>query len=162
MRRVFSMAALLYYWLPSVFCGLLVLLDQSVKRWAAEALRPIGEKPFLPGFVRLSYVENRGAAFGIMQGAGWFFIPLTVVMLIVIAWYYARLPKARRYWLARVPMLMLLAGAAGNFIDRVRHGYVVDMFEFEFISFPVFNVADICLVAGAAASAFVLLFVVKE
>jgi signal peptidase II len=151
-----------YYILPLLAAVFLILLDQYVKRWAYEVLRPVGEKPFIEGFLGFAYVENRGAAFGMLQGARWFFIPLTVAMLVFIGWYYVRLPKTGIYWLVRVPLVFTYAGAVGNFIDRLFQGYVVDMFEFQFISFPVFNVADMCLVAGTIAIAFVMLFIIKD
>ena len=156
------MIALLYFILPAIACASLVVLDQWVKNWAVAVLAPAGELPFLNGFLRFAYVENEGAAFGILQGAQWFFIPLTIVMLLVFAVYYVRLPRIRKYWLIRVPLVFVLAGAAGNFIDRAGNGFVVDMFEFEFITFPVFNIADMCLVGGAITMAVMTLFVLRE
>ena len=156
------MTALLYFILPAAACGSLVVLDQWVKRWAVTVLAPEGTLPFISGFLRFAYVENEGAAFGILQGAQWFFIPLTIVMLCVFSVYYVRLPRTRRYWLIRVPLIFVLAGAAGNFIDRAKNGFVVDMFEFEFITFPVFNVADMCLVGGAVTMAVMTVFVLRE
>ncbi|MCL2708122.1 MAG: signal peptidase II [Defluviitaleaceae bacterium] len=153
---------IIYYLAPSLLCFALIALDQAVKRWAVASLKPVFEKPIVNGFVRFAYVENSGAAFGMLQGGRWFFVPLTVVMFAFFAVYYARLPKTRINWFVRVPMVLIAAGAAGNFVDRLRNGFVVDMFEFEFISFPVFNVADMCLVAGTFSVAAAFLFIVKE
>ncbi len=150
-------------WLTVFFSGLfLISLDQFVKYWAVVYLKPVGTINVLDGLFALSYVENRGAAFGLMEGWRWLFIPLTVVVVAGLLIYYARLPRARKYWAVRVPMMFILSGAVGNFIDRVRLAYVVDMFEFKFITFPVFNVADICLVCGTFAFAFVMIFIIKE
>ena len=154
--------AVKYYILPAIACSLLIILDQAVKGWARTVLKPEIDIPIIDGFIRFAYVENEGAAFGILQGAKWFFIPITIIMLLAIGIYYARLPRENKYWFARVPMVLIFAGAIGNFIDRTFNGYVVDMFEFEFIRFPVFNVADICIVSGAVLMAVAVLFIIKE
>jgi signal peptidase II len=150
-------------WFIAFFSGLfLVSLDQLVKYWARIYLQPLSSIDIIQGFFSLSYVENNGAAFGLLQGWRWVFIPLTVIVVAAILIYYGRLPRKRIYWAVRVPMLLIISGALGNFIDRLRFGYVVDMFEFRFITFPVFNVADICLVCGTIAFVIVTLFVIKE
>lgn len=141
---------------------LLVILDQLVKQWARDYLLPIGNIPIINGFIGFRYATNTGAAFGILEGARWFFIILTVVVLIALLIYEFKMPYTRRNLWVRIPMALMLAGAIGNFIDRLLFGYVVDMFEFLFISFPIFNVADILLVTGTFAYAFVALFVLKE
>lgn len=151
------------FWLliPVLSSIVILALDQWVKYWARTWLQPVGEKPLINGLLGFTYVENRGAAFGMMQGARWLLIPLTVVVLAGIAVYYVKLPYDRATVPVRVPLILILAGALGNFIDRLKDGYVVDMFEFKFISFPVFNVADICLVCGTILLAFVMLFIWK-
>jgi len=141
---------------------LLVGLDQWVKQWARVYLQPVGRLPFIDGFLGFRYMENAGAAFGIMQGARWFFVVLTVVVLGVMVWYERSIPPGRLYLLIRVPMAMIAAGAIGNFIDRLLFGYVVDMFEFLFVNFPIFNVADILLVVGVSICVIVVLFVIKD
>ncbi len=146
----------------AISCSLLIILDQLVKYWARTNLQFQPSVNVIEGLFAFTYVENRGAAFGLMQNGRWLFIPLTVIVVAVIIFYYARMPRTRIYWSARIPILLIISGAVGNFIDRVRFGYVVDMFEFKFISFPVFNVADICLVCGTIALSIVLLFVIKE
>lgn len=141
---------------------LLVTLDQWVKHWARVSLKPVGEMPLINGLLRFAYVENRGAAFGLLQGARWFFLALTLAVLIFIAVYYTRLPRTKESLFLRIPLVCVFSGAAGNFIDRLLNGYVVDMFEFTFIRFPVFNVADILLVCGTIVMSYVMLFVMKE
>jgi len=151
-----------YYLLPLIPCSLLILLDQTVKRWANKRLRPVGTISIISGFVRFAYVENRGAAFGILQGARWIFVPLTLAALCVFAVFYSRLPKTKASWLVRAPMIFIFAGAVGNFVDRLLKGFVIDMFEFEFISFPVFNIADMCLVAGTITTAVMIMIFQKN
>jgi signal peptidase II len=148
--------------IPLVSCILLVALDQWVKLWAVAHLKGAPGRDVIGGFLGLTYVENQGAAFGMFQGGRWFFVAVTIAVLAGVAVYYIKLPRTPVYWAVRVPLIFVFAGAVGNFIDRVRQGFVVDMFEFLFISFPVFNVADICLVAGTIVLAFMFLFVIKE
>jgi signal peptidase II len=97
-----------------------------------------------------------------MQGGRWFFVVLTVIIVAGIIYYYAKLPRTKKAWFIRIPLILIFAGAIGNFIDRFINGYVVDMFEFLFINFPVFNVADMLLVSGALSLSFILIFVVKD
>ena len=105
-----------------------------------------------------SYLENRGAAFGMMQGKFWLLIPITVITVAVILYLYHRLPNTKRFWLLRTCCTLILAGALGNFVDRCFRGFVVDFLYFKFIDFPVFNVADCYVVIGCIAAACVLLF----
>ena len=149
-------------WFAPLLSLLLIALDQWTKHWARAHLQPVGTRPVWEGFFALTYVENRGAAFGLMQGGRWFFVVLTVVVLAGMVYYYIRLPQTGKNWLVRVPMIFVFAGAAGNLIDRAWLGYVTDMFQFTFINFPVFNVADVCLVIGTAALAAVLLFIIRD
>jgi signal peptidase II len=142
--------------------AVLATIDQIVKHWAYTYLRPVGQQPLLDGLLGFTYVENRGAAFGILENGRWFFIPLTVIILAAVIYYYIRLPLDRFFWIARVPLIFICGGAVGNFIDRLFNGYVVDMFEFKFITFPIFNVADMCLVSGTFVLFFVLFFIVKD
>jgi signal peptidase II len=148
--------------IAGIFTLLIVALDQWFKRWTTVHLQHAPDRVVIEYILGLTYVENRGAAFGLMQGGRWVFIVLTAAVLAVIIYYYVRLPLERKYWLIRVPLIFIFAGAIGNFIDRLRYGFVVDMFEFLFIRFPVFNIADICLVTGTILLAFIFIFVIKE
>jgi signal peptidase II len=124
---------------------LVLLLDQAVKFWTTKniVLGAVGDScvELIKGIVHLTNVHNYGAAFSILQNARWFLVGVTVLFVIGILVLlnqeiiYTKIGK----WSA----VLLLAGAIGNCIDRVLYGYVVDMFELEFMTFPVFNVADI-------------------
>jgi len=154
-------------WLIGASSLLLIALDQWVKHWATQNLQPrgINDRAFIPGFLRLTYVENPGAAFGFLSGfdwARWFFIIFTFIVLAGLLYYYARLPLDKKFLAIRIPLVLIFAGAVGNLIDRMRQGFVVDMFEFEFINFPIFNVADILLVVGCIVAGFVILFIIKD
>ena len=152
-------------WILALSLLLLVVLDQLVKQWARDYLMPpygVGAFPLIDGLIGFRWATNTGAAFGIFQGGRWFFVILTVVVVAVILVYEFKLPYTRQNMWVRIPMLLILAGAIGNFIDRLLFGYVVDMFQFLFINFPIFNVADILLVVGTFAYVFVMLFILKE
>ena len=143
----------------------LIALDQIVKLWAIANLQGQPERPLIQGFLHLTYLENRGAAFGFLagfSGAQWFFTIIKVIILVLAVAYFTKLPHEPRFMLLRVPLLLIFAGGIGNLIDRVRLGFVVDMFVFRFIQFPVFNVADMYVTVGVFLFAIMALFVVKD
>ncbi len=145
-RRAASLAKL---WL--LLALPIVALDQVVKRWissVAEARFPQSiHYPFFPG-VRLTYTENTGAAFSLFGQARWFLVAAStlaaaaIILAVCRGWVRGRL--------GLVSISCVLGGAVGNLIDRALRGYVVDMFEFTFVSFAVFNVADIFITVGGA------------
>ena len=141
---------------------LLVLLDQWTKRLATAYLKGKPPVPLIPGVFELSYVENRGAAFGIFQGGQVFFSVVTVGVCLLVLYLIMRTPRTRRYLPLLLAFLFLLSGAAGNFIDRVFQGYVVDFLYFSLIDFPVFNVADCFVSVSAVLLAILLMFYYRE
>ncbi len=110
----------------------------------------------------LRYLENRGAAFGIMQGRAVLFVVVTLLVCAVIVYLYARIPFERKYRILRILMVFIAAGAVGNFIDRVTQNYVVDFFYISLINFPIFNVADICVTVSVIVLILVVIFKYKE
>lgn len=151
----------------SIFCGaicfaLLTLFDQLTKQLAVIRLR--GQQPvtIIRDVFELYYLENHGAAFGILQGKRTVFILITVVVLIAIVYVYARLPFTRKYRAIRIFLTLISAGAVGNFIDRVSQNYVVDFFYFVLIDFPIFNMADIYVTCATVLLIIVLLFRFKD
>lgn len=130
---------------------LVLIADQAVKLWTTNniPLGAVGDEcaRLIPGVVHVTNVHNYGAAFSILQNARWPLVAVTAVFVIVIIVLINREVIHTRF--GRWTVSFVLAGAIGNCIDRILNGYVVDMFEFEFFSFPVFNVADIFItVAG--------------
>ena len=125
---------------------LLVILDQAVKYLVKTNIPLGGSVPFLPGILGLTHIHNEGAAFSMLTGARWFFVVLTVVFLVFGLWVLWK--KKLRHPLGIWSWVLVLAGAAGNLIDRCLYGYVVDMFEVQFMRFAIFNVADIFVVVG--------------
>lgn len=126
----------------------LVFVDQLTKWLVVLKLKPIHDFPIIDGVFHLTYVENRGAAFGILQGKRMFFIVITVIVLAFITIYYHKLPADLNHNWTRFALILLGGGAIGNLIDRIRLNYVVDFLHFKLINFPVFNIADICVVVG--------------
>jgi signal peptidase II len=146
-------------------CGLfliLVAIDQLTKKWAVMTLKDADPIVWIPNVFELHYLENRGAAFGILQGQKIFFVIMTVIVCIVFLILYLRMNTDRYFLPMRLTILLLLSGAVGNFIDRVSNNYVVDFFYFKLINFPIFNVADIYVVCAVIIFAFLLLFYYKE
>lgn len=129
--------------------ALLVALDQATKACVAARLEPGLELTVVPGLLNLTYVRNRGAAWGILQGWGLALAALAVAILVVLAVCRRRILGEGR--LATVVFVLLFAGIAGNSIDRVFLGHVVDFIDFfrGGWHFPAFNVADSCICAGA-------------
>ncbi len=148
--------------LPLIVTILLIAIDQITKYIALINLKPISSTVFIKGFMDFTFVENRGAAFGILEGQRWFFVVITVIISVAIIYAFLKLPNKKEYMYLRVSLVLILSGAIGNVIDRFFRGYVVDFFEFTFINWPVFNVADIYVVVGTILFAFLLLFVIKE
>jgi len=142
----------------------LVLLDQYTKYIALTSLKPIKTMTFVEGFMDFTFVENRGAAFGMLSGARWFFIIVTAAITVGIIYYVAKkIPKAgNEYKALKFSLMLILAGAWGNVYDRIFRGYVVDFFEFTFFEWPVFNVADIYVVCGAILMSVVVMFFIKD
>jgi signal peptidase II len=142
----------------SILIGLLILADQIIKQWAQTVLKAVGSIPLIPGFLRLTYVENYGAAFGILQGQRWILVGFTA--LVLAAATFLLLTGMIRKTIDRFSISLILAGGLGNLIDRIRQGFVIDYLDInELFSYPMFNLADCCVVVGAVLMVF---FSLKE
>lgn len=148
--------------LTVVIIAILVVIDQLTKYLAYTFLKPIRQLHIIENVFSLTYVENRGAAFGIFQGGRWFFIIATIIVLICLIFYNRNLPKEKPYVYVRISIILIVAGAIGNFIDRLFLGYVIDFLHITFINFPVFNIADIYIVLGTFLYSVLLLFFIKD
>ena len=151
-----------WYGCGALLAFLLILLDQATKYLAVAKLKDQASFVILKGVFELHYLENHGAAFGILQGKKMFFITITLVMIIVLAYVYGRIPLERQFYPLHGICIALFSGAIGNFIDRVLHNYVIDFFYFSLINFPVFNVADIYVTCAMALFIVLFLFYYKE
>lgn len=140
----------------------LILFDQWTKSLAVANL--MNQEPFVivKDVFQLRYLENRGAAFGMMQGQQTFFVISALIAVAIITYVYFKLPWEKRFHPLRAVVLFIAAGAVGNLIDRLVLGYVVDFFYFELIDFPIFNVADIYVTCATIILALLILFYYKE
>ena len=128
--------------------GTIVLTDHLLKILVVYALKPVGSMTAIPGLLDFVYVENRGAAFGMLADSRWVFMVVSAVSIVALSVYLIRKkPKSRLLCLS---LAFVIGGGIGNMIDRVALGYVVDMIDFRLIHFAVFNVADsfVCVGAG--------------
>ena len=138
-------------WCSLIFSIILLLIDQCSKLIVTQYLT-LGESiSVIDGFFSLEYIQNKGAAFGIMQNFRYVFIVLTicVILLVLMAMFKGKFKNKYLIW----SVALILSGGAGNLIDRIfnNDGYVIDFFKFEFSWFPyIFNFADICVTVGGA------------
>lgn len=143
-------------WIYLLLTVALVVVDQLVKLAVSTHIVLNHTVVAVPGLLVFTNLHNEGAAWSILEGQHWFFIVITIIALVIIG------ALMHHFWANRPVMIslcLILAGTLGNFIDRIRIGYVVDMFETLFVRFPVFNIADCCLTIGVIALAW---FILKE
>ncbi|WP_192986925.1 signal peptidase II [Carnobacterium mobile] len=143
----------LYY----IFAAVIIGIDQWTKYLTVTHIPLHDVVEVVPGVLSWMYLQNSGAAWSILEGQMWFFYLITLVVVGVIIYYLQKYGKNSR--LLSIALAFILAGAVGNFIDRLRIEYVVDMIRLEFIDFPIFNVADMSLSIGVA---LMLLYVVLD
>ena len=142
------------YFLVLLLC---VAADQAVKYYVVSNLALYGSAPLMPGFIELYYIRNTGGGFSILTGHTWILTVVTAALMVGIA--YLLVKKVFSHPLAMWTLTLILGGGLGNLVDRIRLGYVVDMFHFQFINYPVFNVADILVVCGTIGFAIYYLFI---
>jgi signal peptidase II len=137
-----------------------ILLDRITKIWAASSLLGNGDIVIIKGFFSLSYLENRGAAFGIFQNRVYLLAAVTIIVLLGMVYYMLRYKPESR--LLKISFAFIISGALGNLYDRLSYNYVVDFIMFHYKEayyFPSFNVADMLVVSGTA---LMLLYLIKE
>ncbi len=145
-KQLHKAMGFLAFFLSTAF---LIWLDQWTKGLAVTHLKDQQALVLIRGVFQLRYLENRGAAFGMLQGKQIFFFVVAALVLLLVLYALCRMPFTRRYLPLGICMVLLLSGALGNMIDRVSQQYVVDFLYFCLIDFPIFNVAD-CYVTMAA------------
>jgi len=141
---------------------LLITLDQLTKFLAYHFLRGNDPVVLIHGVFELRYLENRGAAFGMMQNQIWFFVAGTVIFLLVAGVLFVKLAKRPKLRFLLWLLALICSGAIGNMIDRLVRGFVVDFFYFSLINFPIFNMADCYVTVAVALLIFLLFFYFKE
>lgn len=148
--------------LDFVVLVLLCTLDQVTKYLATLNLKDNDSFILIKDVFVLRYLENRGAAFGMFQNQKWFFVTVGVLFVAIAAFGLVYIPSYKKYKALRGCILFIAAGAIGNVIDRVSLNYVVDFLYFEYINFPIFNVADIYVSCGTALLVILILFYYKD
>lgn len=151
-----------HYIMAVVSVCILVFLDQFTKQIVVQQLKGQSAYVLIRNVFQLEYLENRGAAFGLFQNQRIFFYISVLVISLVVIWFYGKVPMEKKYLPLRICAVLLLSGAFGNCIDRIRLNYVVDFFYFKLINFPIFNVADIYVTVAAFLLIVLVLFYYKE
>lgn len=148
--------------LDLLLLALLVALDQYTKYIAVQRLKNQPAFNIINGVLEFNYLENRGAAFGMLQNQKIFFVFVAVIFLSVIAYVLIKAPQEKKYVKLHILLVMIAGGAIGNLIDRLRLDYVVDFIYIVLINFPIFNVADMYVTFSTALLVIQVLFVYKE
>lgn len=156
------------YILPILFIAFIIAVDQITKELTIKYLSDGSSFPIIKNVLELTYVQNQGMAWGLMQNKQLFFIIITPIAVVGLIYLYFAPPFTKEYTFIRIPEVMLIGGAIGNLIDRlfrceeIGHGYVVDMIYVKAINFPVFNVADSFITVAFVILVFAVLFVYDD
>ena len=145
-----------------ILVGLLVLLDQWTKHLAVNHLMNKSDIILIPNVLQLHYLENTGAAFSMLEGKQTFFAVATPILLILLLIILFRMPREKKYLYLDYIIVLVVAGAIGNHIDRVINNYVVDFIYFSLINFPVFNIADCYVTVSMILLLILILFYYKD
>lgn len=145
-----------------IFLIALIALDQYTKYLAVVNLKDQDPIKLIPGVLHLQYLENDGAVFGIFGGNAIGLAVVSVLILIALVYFYIRLPEGKRYSILRVLLVLIIAGAVGNLIDRIRLNYVIDFLYVALINFPIFNVADCYVTVSTLVFLVLALFYYKD
>lgn len=145
-----------------LFLVVLVAIDQVTKYAAVIKLKNQPAFNIIDGVLEFNYLENRGAAFGMLQNQKIFFVFVAVIFLGVITYVLVKVPVEKKYNSLHILLVLIAGGAIGNMIDRLRLDYVVDFIYFVLINFPIFNVADIYVTVSTLILVIQVLFMYKE
>lgn len=148
--------------LDLILAAILLAFDQFTKYLAVVHLKGRAAFSLIENVLELDYLENRGAAFGMMQGQRWPLLIISVILMFGIGYFISRIPEQKKYIWFHIVASAIIAGGIGNMIDRFRMGYVVDFISFVLIDYPIFNVADCYVVIAAVSLCILLLFVYKD
>ncbi len=144
-----------------LFAGAIVGLDQWTKFLVVENIPLFGHMDAIPGLFSLTYTQNTGGAWSMMEGMIWLFALIFILFTIGIVWEFMT-KKLGLTTFERWCVVAIFGGGLGNMIDRLRLGYVVDMIRLDFMNFPIFNVADCFITCGCIALMVHLVFFNKK
>ena len=150
------------FWIDILIVMTGIFLDRITKMWAIARLKDQQEIILIKNVLELRYLENRGAAFGILQNQKIFFVIITTIISLLLIYVMFLMPSSKEYRYYHIGASVLLAGALGNFWDRIVYDYVVDFIYFSLINFPIFNVADIYVSCTCVVGVLAVLFVKGE
>ena len=140
-----------------VFAVLVILLDQFIKRWVLLTLALHESANLIPGVIGLTHVQNTGAAFSILADQRWLLIGIACIASLLLIAILLRYDDG--FW-GTLGLASVLGGTIGNLIDRISYGYVIDIFEFKFMNFAIFNIADLFITLGGIT--FLIYFIVSS
>ncbi|MBE5964741.1 MAG: signal peptidase II [Lachnospira sp.] len=148
--------------LPIISCIILIAIDQATKLLAVKHLKDKDAYKLIKNVLHFEYTTNTGAAWGSFSGKISMFLVITIIVCLLIIFVYIKTPSEKKYRLFKISLVMMLAGAIGNMIDRVLNGYVHDFIYFVPIDFPIFNIADSYIVVSTILIAILVMFVFKD
>lgn len=134
----------------------IIILDQLSKYWITQNIKINDSYKIINGLLSITNIRNYGAAWSILQGQTIFLFLTSVIALIIFIYYLLKKINNKIYLFS---LSLIIAGTIGNFIDRIKLGYVTDMIQLDFINFPIFNLADTCMVIGIL---FLILAILKD
>lgn len=145
--------------LALLLSAVLIAADQLFKMLVVQNVKPVGKIAVIPGIFDLFYLENRGAAFGMLQNQKWFFVLVTGTITLFII--FALFRYNNHEFFSYAASVLIIGGGIGNLIDRVRLSYVVDYLSFSFFP-PIFNFADCCVTVGTVCLIIHFLFFAEK
>lgn len=148
--------------MDAVLLAVLLFADQFTKYLTVLKLKGQAAYVLIDGVLELQYLENRGSAFGMLQGQKLLILVVDVLFMAILFFVLLKLPEDRKYIKLHVLLTMVMAGGVGNMVDRLRLDYVVDFISFVLINYPIFNVADIYIVVAVILLFILFVFVYKE
>ncbi len=148
--------------IDALIAMILLAFDQFTKYLAVARLRGKDAFILIKDVLEFDYVENRGAAFGVLQNQKILLVAVCILFLLALCFLLYRIPDHKKYLPVHIVSAMIIAGGLGNMIDRIRLDYVIDFISFILIDYPVFNVADIYVVVSVIIAFILLLFVYKD
>ena len=151
-----------HYITALISIAVLVFIDQFTNSLVVAHLKDQPAYVLIKNVFQLEYLENRGAAFGVLQNQRVFFYISVIVITAAVIWFYSKVPMEKKYLPLRICAVLIIGGAFGNCIDRIRLNYVVDFLYFKLIDFPIFNVADIYVTVAAFLLIILILVYYKE
>ena len=151
-----------HYITALISIAVLVFIDQFTKSLVVAHLKDQPAYVLIKNVFQLEYLENKGAAFGVLQNQRVFFYISVIVITAAVIWFYSKVPMEKKYLPLRICAVLIIGGAFGNCIDRIRLNYVVDFLYFKLIDFPIFNVADIYVTVAAFLLIILILVYYKE